>query len=230
MTGWPLLAIETSTTTGSVAIGVGAGHAAVEVRLAPPIRHAEALLPAIEYALAAAGVSKRDLAGVVVGGGPGSFTGLRIAAASAKALVHSLDIPLFSASGLLAQAAVLADQPTAVCALFDARRGEVYAACYRFEGTAAPSVLLEPDVGDAIDFVDRLRELDPLYVGEGATRNAQRLMAAGVRLAGVLEPYPSAAALLGIVAAAPERHHVDEPPAWQPHYVRASSAERGLSV
>ena len=223
----PLLAIETSTTSGSVALGDGA--AAIEIRLAPPIRHAEALLPAIDHALATAGIAKRDLGGVVVGGGPGSFTGLRIAAATAKALVHSLEIPLFAGSGLLAQAALLADAGTPVCALFDARRGEVYAACYRFEGSV-PEVLLEPDVGDALDVVARLRTLDPLYVGEGAIRNAERLAQAGVRVSGVRDPYPSAAALLALVGAAPERYRVAEARAWQPSYVRASSAERALGT
>ena len=228
MSGSPLLAIETSTTTGGVAVGVGT--AAVEVRLAPPIRHAEALLPAIDYALDAAGVTRRDLAGIVIGGGPGSFTGLRIAGATAKALAHALGVPLFAASGLLAQAAALADAHAPVCALFDARRGEVYAACYRFDATAAPSVLLEPAVGDVLAFEEQLRELDPLYVGEGALRNAARMEQAGARLGGVPDPWPSAAALLALVAAAPERYRVAEPAAWQPLYVRASSAERGLSV
>lgn len=222
-----LLALETSTTTGSVAVGAGA--ALVEVRLAPPIRHAEALLPAIDYALAAAGVAKRELAGVAIGGGPGSFTGLRIAGATGKALAHSLGVPLFAASGLLVQAAALADASSPVCAMFDARRGEVYAACYRFEGTAV-SVLLEPAVGDALDFVERLRAHDVVYLGEGVERNRERMEEQGARLSGLRGAAPSAAALLALVAAAPERYRVPEPAAWEPAYVRASSAERGLSV
>ena len=227
MTGAPLLCIETSTTTGSVAVGIGT--AAVEVKLAPPVRHAEAVLPAVDDALRSAGIARRELGGIIVGGGPGSFTGLRIAAATGKALAHALDLPLFAASGLLAQAAVLADARTPICALFDARRGEVYAACYRFE-QGRPSTLLEPSVGDALEFIERLRAHDPLYVGEGATRNADALERAGARLAGVRDPYPSAGALLALVAATPEAYRVAQPAAWQPLYVRASSAERGLSV
>lgn len=228
MNGAAILAIETSTTTGSVAVGWPA--AIVEIRLAPPIRHAEALLPAIEYALAAAGVAKRELAGIAVGAGPGSFTGLRIAGATAKALAHALDMPLFAVSGLLVQAAALAHVTAPVCAMFDARRGEVYAACYRFDGPGPPSVLLEPAVGDALAFAERLRAFDPLYVGEGADRNRARLIEAGMRLAGLAGATPSAAALIELVAAAPERHRIAEPAAWQPDYVRASSAERGLSA
>jgi tRNA threonylcarbamoyladenosine biosynthesis protein TsaB len=78
----------------------------------------------------------RDIEEVVVGAGPGSFTGVRVAGATAKGLVAALDVPLVAYSSLLALVAgVPATGP--VCGLFDARRGEVYAGCWR--------------VGDAID-------------------------------------------------------------------------------
>src|SRR5207253_4694294 len=99
-----VLGIETSTPIGSVAVGVGATTLA-EVTLGERSRHSEVLIPAIDYALRTAGASKSDLSEVVVGGGPGSFTGLRISAATAKALARSLDIPLFAYSGLCALAA-----------------------------------------------------------------------------------------------------------------------------
>lgn len=223
------LAIETSTAVGAVAVGRD-GRSAIEVRLAPPTRHAEELLPAIEYALRAAAVDRRELAGIAIGGGPGSFTGLRIAAATGKALVHALGIPLYAASGLLAQAASLDAGAAPVCALFDARRGEVYAACYRFSGADAPETLLEPSVGDAVDFVERLRPLGPIYVGDGAERNRARLEEAGAKLSLTRDAAPSASRLLELVAAHPARYHVGDPAAWQPDYVRASSAERGLSA
>ena len=222
-----ILALETSTTTGSVAVGAAA--ALVEVRLAPPIRHAEALLPAIDYALDAVGVARRDIAGIAIGGGPGSFTGLRIAGATGKALAHTLGVPLYALSGLLAQAAALAGSTRPVCAMFDARRGEVYAGCWRFDGMV-PDALLEPAVGDALGFVERLRAHDVVYVGEGAERNRARLEGAGARLSELYGATPSAALLIELVAAQPDRWRVDAPAAWQPAYVRASSAERGLAV
>lgn len=224
----PLLAIETSTTTGSVAVGRGPDVA--EIFLPPPTRHAEALLPAIEELLRAAGIAKGDLGGVAVGGGPGSFTGLRIAGATAKALAHALGVPLFAVSGLLVQAASCGEHDGPVCAMFDARRGEVYAGCWRLDGADAAAATLEPSVGDALDFVARLRAHSPLYVGEGAERNRERMQAAGARLSERRDAVPSAAALLRLVAASPERYRIDDARAWQPEYVRASSAERGSST
>ena len=226
--GPALLAIETSTTTGSIAVGRD-GTSAIEVRLAPPIRHAEMLLPAIDFALDAAGIGRRELAGVAIGGGPGSFTGLRIAGATGKGLAHALGIPLYAVSGLLVQAAALAGEAGAVCAMFDARRGEVYAGCYRFEGAGSPTTLLEPCVADALEVAERLRDLDPVYVGEGAERNRERLEGVAARLTGIRDAAPAAATLLALVAADPARHRVANSASWEPDYVRASSAERGLS-
>src|SRR5919106_2601048 len=92
------LAIDTSTPLGSVAVGK-AGAVLAEIVLGVHSRHSEALLLAIDFVLKNAEVDKkRDLAGIVVGGGPGSFTGLRISGATAKALATALGCPLFSFS------------------------------------------------------------------------------------------------------------------------------------
>ena len=92
------LAIETSTQLGSIAVGHGRAVLS-EVVLGLRVKQSEALLPAIDYALAGAQISKADLTRVIVGGGPGSFTGLRIAGATAKALARALDIPSRRTSG-----------------------------------------------------------------------------------------------------------------------------------
>ena len=57
-------------------------------------RHSQELLPAIERLLAGGNLQLRDLAGVVVGTGPGAFTGLRVGLATAKTLAHELDVPV----------------------------------------------------------------------------------------------------------------------------------------
>jgi tRNA threonylcarbamoyladenosine biosynthesis protein TsaB len=71
---------------------------------------------------------------VIVGAGPGSFTGVRVAAATARGLAHGLGVPLYAYSSLAA-VAMETGLDGNVCALFDARRGEVYAACYESSGT-----------------------------------------------------------------------------------------------
>lgn len=230
-----LLAIETSLTTGGIALG--RGRAAIEIALAPPVRHAEAVLPAIDFALAALALGRGDIEGVAVGGGPGSFTGLRIAAATAKGLAHALAVPLYAASGLLVQAAAHRGGGRPVCSMFDARRGEVYAACYDFAADGSITTTSAPEAADALDVFGRLRGHEPIVVGEGAERNRDRLEAAGARLrtsaaarAGGLPEAPSAAVLLELVASDPARYLVERPTEWEPDYVRASSAERGLNV
>ncbi len=65
-------------------------------------RHGEELLERIDRLLAEGGTSKRELAGVVVGTGPGSFTGLRIGLATAKTIAYSLAIPVVGVSTTVA--------------------------------------------------------------------------------------------------------------------------------
>ena len=120
-----VLAIDTATAPGGVAVGIGTDVVA-EVVLGRAARHSELGMPAVDFALRAAGASMAEVDAIVCGSGPGSFTGVRIAAATAKGLAHARGVPLYVHSSLLAAAAAAAS-PDPVCALFDARRGEVCA-------------------------------------------------------------------------------------------------------
>lgn len=221
------LAIETSTPVGSVALG-GAKGLRAEITLGASVKHAEALLPAVQQLLKSCSARPSDLGRVVVGGGPGSFTGLRIAAATAKGLVHALDVPLFAYSGLLCAAAStgLRDQP--VCALFDARRSEVYAACYRLG--AEIETLLEPAVLHIDELMSLLRPASVVFAGEGAVKHEDRLRERG----GVVLPaeagVPRASRLLSLMQEYPELGRIADAARWEPEYLRGSSAERGISA
>ncbi len=95
------LGIETSWRVGSVALA--ANGSVVARRFLPgPATHAEKLIPAVGEVLEEAEVSRKELAGVVIGAGPGSFTGVRIGVAAAKGLAVGLDIPLYPTSSLRA--------------------------------------------------------------------------------------------------------------------------------
>ena len=94
--------------------------------------HASLLIPRIEALLEELGATVGDLAGLVVGAGPGSFTGLRVGAATAKGMVRALGIPLWAFSSLAGAAASVDGDPLRPrCVLFDARGDRVYAASYR---------------------------------------------------------------------------------------------------
>ncbi|TRW50101.1 tRNA (adenosine(37)-N6)-threonylcarbamoyltransferase complex dimerization subunit type 1 TsaB [Aliidiomarina halalkaliphila] len=93
-----------------------------------PRQHANLLLPYVQEVLADAGVSLADVGAIAVGSGPGSFTGVRIAAGIAQGLAFSQQIPLIGVSSLLAMAqqAYRKYGVTHVAAAIDARMGEVY--------------------------------------------------------------------------------------------------------
>lgn len=127
----PYLSIDTATGKGSVAVGVP-GRVSATVGIYQR-RHSGALLAAVDYLLSVEEVAYRDLAGVVLGDGPGSFTGLRIGFASAKGLVADHDIPVLLAPSMMAaawSARRVWGGPIRVA--YDALRGEVYGAEYSF--------------------------------------------------------------------------------------------------
>jgi len=220
------LAIETSTQLGSIAVGHGRAVLS-EVVLGLRVKQSEALLPAIDYALAGAQISRSDLTRVIVGGGPGSFTGLRIAGATAKALARALDIPMFAYSGLAALAAATAHTGT-ICAMFDARRDEVYSAAYRFPAFNSVEVLMPPAPRHISDVLNVVDVRDVLFVGDGALRYATAIHEAGGCIAPAHFAVPRAAALLWLADAAPALGRVEDIAEWEPLYLRESGAERTL--
>ncbi len=89
-----LLAIDTSGTSALVALGEADGALVCERRWTAGYRHGEELLKRIDEMLGDATTTKESLGGIVVGTGPGAFTGLRVGLATAKALALGLGIPL----------------------------------------------------------------------------------------------------------------------------------------
>ena len=89
----PWLALDTATSRAVVALG-GTGKGPLAASWHAGRQHGETLLPAIEALLRDAGVARGDLAAVVVGTGPGAFTGLRVGLATAKTMAHELGCPI----------------------------------------------------------------------------------------------------------------------------------------
>lgn len=125
-----VLAIDTSSAAVSAAVvdatPAGQINSAPIQRVTVDARaHAELLAPSIRSCLDEAGASARDLAAVVVGLGPGPFTGLRVGVVTAAAMADALDIPAYGVCSLDAIAHALARSGTLLVA-GDARRREVY--------------------------------------------------------------------------------------------------------
>jgi tRNA threonylcarbamoyladenosine biosynthesis protein TsaB len=149
-----LLAIETSTEACSVAL-VHGEEVIARSELAPR-RHAELALPMADALLAEAGLGRHALDAIAVGRGPGAFTGVRLGVALAQGMALALDRPVVPVSSLAALALEAAEDEAAILAVIDARMGEIYAACYRRDGTGglvaldeervcAPGTLVLPD-------------------------------------------------------------------------------------
>ena len=123
--GGLVLALDASTPQGSVAL-LRDGRVVAEETVAMRAADEERLLPAVARVLAAVGAQPAALAGVVCGAGPGSFTGLRIAVATAKGLAQALALPLRAVSSLalVAAAAEPALAPGRYLVTLDALRDE----------------------------------------------------------------------------------------------------------
>lgn len=106
--GRALLALDTATSRVVVARGGLDGALADQLEWAAGYRHGETLLPAIERILGPAG-GRASVAAIVVGTGPGAFTGLRVGIATAKGLAHGLGCPIVGVSTGLALLAACAD-------------------------------------------------------------------------------------------------------------------------
>ena len=129
-----LLAIDTSSEACSVALQIKGERL---FRFTDqPRKHAELVLPMVDELLAEAGVTLGQLDAIAFGRGPGSFTGLRIAAGTVQGLAFGAGLPVVAVSSLavLAQRAYREFGWQRVHAAFDARMGEVYWGSYRIAG------------------------------------------------------------------------------------------------
>lgn len=128
----PILAIDTATMVSSVAVA-NKDRLLAELTVQTRLTHSETLLPHVEQALKLAGVEKAALEGVAVSLGPGSFTGLRIGLAAAKAIAYGLDIPIFGIPTTEALAWHYPVPGVAVVPFIDAQKGNVYSAVYQWQ-------------------------------------------------------------------------------------------------
>ncbi len=108
-----LLALDTATTSVVVAAGTRDGRIIATDTVAGRYRHSQELLPAIAALVDRTGLRLADLVGIVVGTGPGAFTGLRVGLATAKTLAHELDRPVVGIATSDALLAAVGDPGTA---------------------------------------------------------------------------------------------------------------------
>ena len=199
MPGMKILALETSTESGSCALLV---NDSVDERICPPGRsHSETLLPLVRELMAENGLAFTQLDAIAFGVGPGAFTGLRVACGVTQGLALAADLPVVPVCGLEAMAAAVDE--SRVLSLLDARMGEVYAAAY-VSGVAGYELQGEIRVG-APETLELPTGSDWVACGNAPSAYpvlAERLQAAGITVRpGIL---PQAVQVARLAAQRPE--------------------------
>ncbi len=162
-----ILHLETATKVCSVALSNNGELVAIKELEEDGYSHGENLTIFVQDVIAEADIELKDLAAISVASGPGSYTGLRIGAATAKGLCYALKIPLIAIDALtsLTEQAKETHPNTNLCALIDARRMEAY---NLFVDESA--VALKEITADIID-EDSYRNFEPfVYFGDGAEK------------------------------------------------------------
>lgn len=172
-----ILHIETSSRNCSVAISDGNELLCLCEEISENYKQSESLHTFVEWALEGSGISLKDLDAVSLGKGPGSYTGLRIGAASAKGFCYGLKIPLIAVNSLETMVeAFLGQNYDLIIPLIDARRMEVY--CAIFDGNSGEMVSeTEAKILDESSFKE-LEGKKILFVGDGAEKAKEILKVA----------------------------------------------------
>jgi tRNA threonylcarbamoyladenosine biosynthesis protein TsaB len=224
-----LLAVETSTLTGAVAL-LDAGSVVAESRVSVAVTHGERLMAAIDGVLRA---GRRDLADVdafAVALGPGSFTGLRIGVSTVKGLAFATGKPAVGVPTLDALAWRLPFCAYPVCPVLDAKKNEVYAALFRTR-EGALELLEAPRAVAPATLAEELRagtEGPLVFVGDAVATFATiwtGILGPRARLAPADLRLPSAVTVGELGGWALDRGEAGDPASLVPLYVRPSEAE-----
>ena len=224
-----ILAIDSSGLVASAAV-VEDDKVLAEFNVNNKKNHSTTLLPMIDTLKNTLALELDSLDAIAVSNGPGSFTGLRIGSATAKGIALALNKPIVEISSLEAMAFQLFGTEKLICPIMDARRNQVYAGVYKFEGCEIKNVV--PDCAEDIsDLINRLNDIggSVIFLGDGVPVFGNILkeeIKSGCEFALGFQNRQRAAAL-GILAVkyANEGKFISST-MHRPRYLRLSQAER----
>lgn len=187
------------------------------------ITHSQTLIPLIENLLSGANISLQQIDLFAVSGGPGSFTGLRIALSAVKGMAFALDKPCVNVSTLEALAYNLVGKNCIACAVMDARCNQLYNALFRVEGTTISRItedraLFIPELAAELDAYNE----EIVFVGDGAELAYKNIKKDNIVIAPPLLRYQKGES----VCFASENKEQISPKELIPVYLRLPQAER----
>lgn len=222
-----ILAVETATMLGGIAVMDDEEGLIAEVRLNVKTAHSERLMAELDHILRQSGLLIRDMDALAVSVGPGSFTGLRIGIGTVKGLSYATGLPVVAVPTLEAFAWMLPGFPL-VCPMLDARKKEVYAGLFRWQKEGPIRLIPETSMKP----VELLRMIpaneDVLFTGQGAELYKERISEALGGRAHFAPPHltvPSPAAVAGVGLKKAVLKEFSDPSVLGPFYIRKSEAE-----
>lgn len=217
-----ILALDTTTRAGSAAV-LRDGLVVAEHSGDPGVTHGQRLPADLERVLDAAAVRIDDVDLFAVAAGPGSFTGLRVGIATVQGLAIARGRLVVPVSSLEALARSASATTSPVAAWMDAQRGEVFAELYAPGGAAivVPATSAAPAV--VLDALADVEGGTPVFIGDGAVRYRD-LIVARYGDGAIVLPHPALAGTIGRLAAADPSRAV-RPHALAPIYIRRPDAE-----
>ena len=221
----PVIAIETTTMVGSIAI-VDNARVIAEVTLNARATHSERLMATVNRLLNDAGLAVDDMDAIAVSIGPGSFTGLRIGISTAKGLSYASGKPLIGIPTLDALALNMGFSSCLVCPIQDARKGEVYTAHYRPCDKSLEKMTDDMAVAPA-DLARMITE-KTVFLGDGVNTYRELLMKQLGELyneAPLPLQLPRASNVAMLALKRLEKGDADDPFTMVPRYIRRPEAE-----
>ncbi len=169
-----ILAIDTSSPTGSVALRDGSGTIGI-LTACVDLTHSEGLMPAVDDLLKRTGKNVDDISALACVTGPGSYTGLRVGIATAHGLALTKNLPCVGISSLEVLSWILPHSRYLLCPLLPARKGWVYARLYRWKDSAP--IALTDELNVEPDELIRSIHESTVFYGPGLAPNRDDLKA-----------------------------------------------------
>ena len=219
-----VLAIDTATKIGSVALYDDKIGVIGEINLYVKVNHSNVIMDAVDSLFKLSGLNIKDVDRIAVTIGPGSFTGIRIGTAIAKGLAYSLKKPIVGVNELDVLAHMGENREDIIVPLIDARKERVYFSKYRY----VDSILLREEEykdGELRDVLEELKGKKVTFIGDGAIVNEKlinEILEKDYNIYSKANSIPRAGVAAQISLHLPE----DNLYTLEPLYVNKSQAER----
>lgn len=226
-----IIAIDASGIAGSVAY-ISDGKLVGEYYVCHKLTHSQTIMPMLEHLKGMIGIDLQAVDAIAVTSGPGSFTGIRIGVATAKAMAMALEVPLIGVPTLDVMANNMTFTEAIICPIMDARRNQVYTAYYQWQ--QGELVRMSDHLGVQIDeLLEMLKEEDRpvIFLGDGVDVFKDKITEV-LGEKGIFAPsflmMQRASTLAHLACVAYTKGEVSDPDTFVPMYLRKSQAEREL--